>query len=161
MQKLPANDPRGLILGHITNNCQSIGNNGEYAAVDGMTQPGSGFYVWKQKTKGQMTPDDRIVAQSWAWMAPGREGTRLVFDSYERLSSVYNHLARPFLEQYAHDTTSKGPLSAIFLGAGGGTPSDLGLNEAAKPAAAPPMGPPRPDSARQYAVAPVNHRKPG
>ena len=161
MQKLPANDPRGLVLGHITNNCQTLGNNGEYAAIDGMTKPDSGFYVWRQKTKGRMTPDDRIVAQSWAWLAPSREGLRLVFDSYERLSPVYNHLARPFLEQYAHDTTSRGPLAAIFLGAGGGTPPDLGLKEAAAPVPAPASGPPRPDSARQYAIAPVNHRKPG
>lgn len=131
MTKLAANDPRGLILGHLTNNCQHLGGNGEYAAVLGMVSPDSGFYIWQQKTKGRITPQDRIVAQSWAWLADDRQA--LVFDSFERLSDSYNHLARPFLAQCAYDLKQAGTLSRVFLGAGGGTPDERELQ--LKPAA--------------------------
>lgn len=156
MQKLPANDPRGLVLGHLTNNCQYLGGNGEYAAVLGMTSPDSGFYVWKQKSKGKMTPQDRIVAQSWAWRAA--DGKSVVFDSFERLAPAYNDLARPFLEQYAYDLKKAGALTRVFLGAGGMTPQDTGLSKTTRPQK--PLVPfALEDSKQQYVVPPVDRRR--
>jgi hypothetical protein len=160
MHKLPANDARGLVLGHIVNNCQTLGNNGEYAAISGMTDSHTGFYVWKQKTGGKITDNDRIVAESWAWLSDNKAGQEIVFDSFERLSPVYNHLARPFLEQYAHDLGKAGTLSRVFLGAGGCTPKSAGFEKAQTPARPRAADREYPDSVEQYTVRPVNHRRP-
>ncbi|MBU0799524.1 MAG: hypothetical protein KKA05_00835, partial [Alphaproteobacteria bacterium] len=157
MTKLPANDPRGLVLGHITNSCQSLGGNGEFAAVWGMVSPDTGFYVWKHKTGGKVTPQDRIVAESWAWLTRDRKG--VVFDSYERLSPDYNRLARPFMEQFAYDLKEKGALSAVFLGAGGGTPQNTGFFESPQTANPAERQLKSEDSLTQLVVPPVNHRK--
>ncbi len=106
MCKLDIADPRGLILGEITNDCQSIGKAGEAPAVHGTTSEFGGFYVWKKKNGGKITEDDPVVAQSWAWM---NDTGVLVFDSFERLSAAYNRLAQPFLEQFAYETKIKDP----------------------------------------------------
>lgn len=145
MSKLEVSDPKGLILGEITNNCQSIGKNGEGPAIHGMTSENGGFYVWKRKTNGRMSEKDPIVAQSWAWL--GQDGV-LVFDSFERLDSVYNKLAQPFMEQFAHRVITEHPhryvladtagekkehiVTTVHLGTGGYTPENIHLPRAEK-----------------------------
>lgn len=136
LTKLEVSDPKGLILGKLTNCCQSIGSEGEECAVHGMTSENGGFYVWKQKTKGAITSNDKIVAQSWAWV--GQKG-ELVFDSFERLGPAYNDLAKPFLNELAAQIVGKHTvpiagkeskdepktikISSVRLGTGGKTPN--------------------------------------
>ncbi len=147
MVKMDASDPKGLMLGKITNCCQTIGNAGSDCAIHGATSENGAFYVWKQKTNGQITEKDPIVAQSWAWI--GKDNT-VVFDSFERLSGAYNKLAQPFLEQYAHEAKRK-----VHLGQGGNTPN-LALSEAASPSVPLDYDGYR-DSHKQYVIPAVNH----
>lgn len=156
LERLPPGDPRGLVLGHITNSCQSVGGNGEYAAIHGTADKDGAFYLWRQKTRGKITPDDRIVAQSWVWMAEDR--ATLVLDSFERLSEVYNHLAQPFIEQLAHDLLQAGRIAGVRLGAGGGTPAMPDLTRAFNAVAPAKPGQQHPDSQTQYVIRPVDHR---
>lgn len=128
--KLEPDDPRGLLLGEITNCCQSIGSAGERFAIHGATSENSGFYVWKQKTKGEMTPADPIIAQSWAWI--GEQG-ELVLDSFESLDKkTYQKLVEPFMGAFAEQALGKHrftvdlpdgrkdfTLKAIHMGCGG------------------------------------------
>jgi hypothetical protein len=158
LEKLKRGDPHGPILGYVTNSCQSLGNAGEYAARHGTMYPDGGFYVWRQKTKGAITPQDRIVAESWVWLSPDRK--TLVFDSFERLSAAYNHLALPFMQQCAHDLAVQGKIAQVHLGAGGNTPAGHGLREAFNTVAPSPVGQKHPDSAVQYAVPPLDQRRP-
>lgn len=135
MTKMETSDPKGLILGHITHCCQSIYKTGHHSAVHGTTSENGGFYVWKEKTKGKITEDDKIVAQSWAWI--GKQG-EVVFDSFESRGGTRGKLAQPFLEQFAHETIGKHfhapdkhnlyevqAVSSVNLGRFGQTPRNL------------------------------------
>lgn len=137
MLKLKPNDPLGFVLGKATDCCQSVGEQGQDCAIHGMTSPLGGFYVWKRKTSGQITPDDSIVAQSWAWIGTGNS---IVFDSFERGKSVHAKLAQPFIEHFAFQHVGKfvlennnEPLASVRLGTGGYTPNLL-LTKASDPA---------------------------
>lgn len=177
MEKLPAGDPTGLLLGEFTNCCQHIGDAGRACAIHGFSSENGGFYVWKHKTKGEKTDRDTIVAQSWAWRGndPRTGEDVLVFDSFERLSKDYNPLMLPFMEQFAHDTQGHSfpgfvsiekpnvapadkPMTQVLIGAGGATPKQKDMMT---------MWPATPvdyagyrDSKKQYQIAPRQHRKP-
>ena len=120
MQKLAPDDPRGLVLGKLTNCCQYVGNEYSHSCVEhGMTSENSAFYVWKRKTNNKITDKDPIVAQSWTWL--GTEGN-IVFDSFERLGPAYDALSRPFLEHYAWLAEKEHHIPGIRLGTGGNSP---------------------------------------
>lgn len=74
LQKLSPEDPRCAFLGKYTSCCQSIGEQGEPCAINGITSPHAGFYVITDKETGL------IVAQTWAWRS---KDNNLVFDSIE------------------------------------------------------------------------------
>lgn len=100
--KLPLDDPRAYILGHITNCCQSIGGASDACVVDGLTLKNNGFYVLlKSKNKSAHTIPPlkngridyqhfKIVGQGYAWLS---QHGNLTFDSWENLntSSDNNH----------------------------------------------------------------------
>ena len=139
--KLPDGDYRGLVLGQITNCCQSIGGAGEDCAKHGFTSENGGFYV-------VATNDNEIIGQSWAWR--GKKG-ELVLDSLETLGKRVNadqwgKLAKEFAKAL------KGTdVTALHIGQGGGTPRNLPL-ETAKPVAEPKDYNGYRDSGRQYRV---------
>lgn len=56
---LSKSDPRGAILGNITNCCQILDGAGEECVEYGMTRPNSGFLTFNYK--------DKIIAQAWIW----------------------------------------------------------------------------------------------
>ncbi|MDF3047930.1 MAG: hypothetical protein K0R73_1048 [Candidatus Midichloriaceae bacterium] len=89
--KLPANDPRAMILGDITNCCQSIGGDAELCVIDGITMKNQAFYVLIStknpiKSAEEIKWDtfeesgNRILGQGYVWRS---EENNLVFDSWE------------------------------------------------------------------------------
>lgn len=56
---LSKDDPRGAILGNITNCCQIIDGAGQSCVEYGMTNPNSGFITFNYKSK--------IIGQAWVW----------------------------------------------------------------------------------------------
>ncbi|HAU29928.1 MAG TPA: hypothetical protein DCW68_07480 [Rhodospirillaceae bacterium] len=129
LAKLEISDPRGLVLGEIIDNCQSINANGAPAAEHGVTSENGGFYVWKRKSRDKITENDMIVAESWAWLSTGNH---IVFDSFERLSKDFDCLAKPFLSAFAEEAKRLG-FAGVMLGTGGDTPK-LDFPVAQKPA---------------------------
>ncbi|MCC2646264.1 MAG: ankX 2 [Rickettsiaceae bacterium] len=126
MAKLPAGDPRGLLLGELTNCCQSIGNEAKDVAIDGMTSQNSGFYIICEKGKdGKIDiKNDRIVAQSYVWLGQPTEkgGKTLVFDSWERLGKDNDKLLDPFYSKFADEVGKHEGIAKVSIGAGGNTP---------------------------------------
>jgi hypothetical protein len=94
LAKLPIDDPRAYILGHITNCCQSVGGESEQCVMDGITLANNGFYVLLKKngktSAGGCRLEDGsinykefdIVGQGYAWLS--RDGN-MTFDSWENL----------------------------------------------------------------------------
>lgn len=128
MTKLPPGDPRGLILGKLTNCCQTLGEQGGDAAKHGTTEPNSGFFVICEKgPDGKMNIDkDRIIAQSFAWIGEptAQRGKTLVLDSWERLGKDNDKLLVPFYSELAKESTYYG-VSRVTIGTGGNTPDSL------------------------------------
>lgn len=56
---LDKSDPLGAVLGDITNCCQTVNNTAESCVRYGMTQPNSGFIVFKHGSD--------ILGQAWVW----------------------------------------------------------------------------------------------
>jgi len=63
-QFLDRNDPTGLLLGSLTDCCQQIGGAGANCALNGATDPSSGFFVVRN-------PKGVVIAQSWVWATDG------------------------------------------------------------------------------------------
>lgn len=74
MYKLDAADPRGALLGLMTNCCQHLTGAGSACAIHGVQNTSSAFYVVEK--------DGKVVAQSWAWRAKSGD---ICFDSIEGL----------------------------------------------------------------------------
>lgn len=119
--KLPINNLLGLFLGDETGCCQSIDRIGAACAIHGMKSIMSGFYV--------IYEDDKLVAQTWAWL--GRKG-ELVFDSFESANLNQVYLCKPFFMAAAKEITRYG-FSRVLIGQGGHTP-DLGVEKDNDPA---------------------------
>lgn len=121
MVKLPAGDPRGLILGKLTNCCQSLGQNGAAVAEHGTKDKNSGFYVIFEKgPKGEMNPEkDKMIAQSFGWLGKDttKGGKTLVLDSWERLGKENDKLMDPFYSAFANAVAEQG-ISRVTLGVG-------------------------------------------
>jgi hypothetical protein len=116
-RRLQPKDPRGPLLGEITNCCQHLGGVASDCAEAGTMDPEASFYVLERRGV--------IIAQSFAW----RTKTSLVFDSWERLSHNYDPLCQPVLVKAAEKALElDSSLEDIRLGAGGGTPK-LGLEK--------------------------------
>lgn len=145
--KLPTHDKRALILGDITECCQSIGGESHACVIDGITRPNNGFYVLLKKVKKEAASpfisidppqinykDFKIIAQSYAWIS---QTGNLCLDSLEALDHVLKYFENPEQKHYAQnlekllenfakqvlicDTSIK----RVTLGLGGKTPENL------------------------------------
>jgi hypothetical protein len=148
--KLPVDDKRALILGDITECCQSIGGDSHNCVMDGITRANNGFYVLLKRIKnGNASPllslnppkinhqDFRIIAQSYAWKS---KTGNLCFDSFEAIDHVLkyfstsnnNHLAnrlKQLLQTFAQQIILVDPsIKRVTLGLGGKTPENLFLD---------------------------------
>ena len=113
-RKLADGDLRGLVLGEITDCCQTINNHGDKCVRHGFASENGGFYVVEDK-KGE------IIGQSWAWLG---ENDELVLDSLETLgkrisADEWKNLAEEFA---SHLEKSAPKVTALHIGAGGKTP---------------------------------------
>lgn len=159
MKRLPIGDARALLIGRMLRNCQAIGSAGEKYALHSFTSEYGGVYVWHEKNGTEPSPDDPIVAESWAWIS---KNGALVFDSFERIDPELNFLAQPFIEHFAHLAKRHG-IQQVRLGTGGDTPElqmqrdpeperwvDFAYDESSEAMY---------DSVEQYIVTGRNHQK--
>jgi hypothetical protein len=132
MVKLPSNDPRALILGQITNCCQSIDGHSAQCVMDGVNLANNGFYVIVKAAKDK--PFDprkwgmedfekqghKLVGQSYTWR--GKDGG-LTLDSIEMLGSFRNEVnVADAMKKFGTTVSEKDPtVSRVMLGVGGGT----------------------------------------
>jgi len=114
--KLPVDDPRAYVLGHMTNCCQSIGGHSEACVIDGVTRENNGFYVLlkaKRASEKKLSPLDEngkinyihfdIVGQGYAWIT---EQHNLTFDSWENLTPKQDdEIIIIFLKKFAQQIT--------------------------------------------------------
>ena len=110
-KKLADGDIRGLVLGEITDCCQTINNHGDDCVRHGFLSKNGGFYVVLDK-KGE------IIGQSWAWLGRGNE---LVLDSLESLGE---RISKDQWEEIIKELATKMPknITALHVGTGGETP---------------------------------------
>ena len=130
--KLPIDDPRAYILGHITNCCQNIGGESEQCVIDGITREHNGFYVLLKanpKAHEHAVIDGKInyakhkiVGQGYAWFS---ELDNLTFDSWDNLTpSTDDQVIVDLLAAFAEQCFEKKPsIGRITIGRGGKTPT--------------------------------------
>lgn len=128
--KLPAGDPRSLILGDITGCCQSFDGHSKMCVKDGMILPNNGFYVYLKAKKGfdpqnidweNLEDSATIVGQSYAWR--GKTGN-IAFDSLEvKKYKQYDEFpVKELLTGLSEEIMKQDPkIERITLGKGGGT----------------------------------------
>ncbi|ASQ47087.1 hypothetical protein [Legionella clemsonensis] len=114
--KLPIKDPRSLILGYITNDCQSIGSKGEPCVLDGISSEYNGFYVMLKKKTSQkeVSPllqdktinyeNFEIVGQGYAWLSMSGN---LTIDSWENARQKEDETAVAMLRKFSHMVVSQ------------------------------------------------------
>lgn len=154
--KVDKTDKRMLIMGDITDCCQSIGGHGEHCAKQAANLPDSGIYVLLRKRKkgnapriinGQINDKDyAIVGQSYAWRTKTKN---LCLDSLEILSSVPSAVVKSLMQDFANKIISENvEITRVTLGRGGKTPKktflEVGISEQMK------TGKQYPDSIEQY-----------
>ena len=132
--KLPSTDKRALILGHMTDCCQSMAGDSEQCVKDGISLSDNGFYVLlKQRKKGQFSPikdgeinenDFTLVGQSYAWKSCAGN---LCLDSIECLKDGIPNLAlQNLITDFATQVLLSDPtIRRVNVGRGGKTPKDL------------------------------------
>lgn len=133
--KLPYDDKRALILGKITDCCQSIGGDSEMCVKNALRLDDSGLYVLlKQKTKkdapvrlsqGALNYDQyQIVGQSFVWRS--KTGS-LCLDSLECLKdSISRDGLKKIMLEFSQNVFASNPsIKMITIGRGGNTPQDL------------------------------------
>lgn len=118
--KLNDGDYRGIILGELTDCCQSVGNVGRACAEHGFLNENGGFYVVEDR-KGE------IIGQAWAW----QKDNAIVFDSLEYLrdkqlgprvnSDQWQALCQKFAEALQKDKKFT-HIESFRVGSGGKTP---------------------------------------
>ena len=149
--KLSASDKRGLILGKITNCCQSIGDHSSQCVDDAMSLGTNALYVLlkrtgkahaaHKKTDGSINDDDyQIIGQSYVWKS---KNGNLCLDSVECLAGrvrpavtpegqeeqqKVNGLAdlRGILHRFGQEVLALDTsIKRVTLGTGGNTPRGL------------------------------------
>jgi hypothetical protein len=127
MYKLHYNDPRGALLGRITNCCQHLHGAASDCAEAGVKSEFCGFVVVEY--------NDEIIAQSFAWR--GTKG-ELVFDSIEALGHSYTEGIAMLYQEFGRRILGKLMVRKVLIGAGSGisryVADYLGLKEAKNPA---------------------------
>jgi hypothetical protein len=146
LMRLPAGDPRGFILGDITNCCQSIDGHSEKCAIDGSSRDNNGFYVLiktnkpidektlreyennpaKQREfwKGFEERGNEIFGQGYVWRS---KAGNIVIDSWENLTPTRDdQWMKPILETFSKKLMAKDKsISRVTIGTGGKTPDAL------------------------------------
>ncbi len=127
--RLPDGDLRGLILGELTDCCQSVDKAGHDCAVHGYSSPNGGFYVVQNA-------DEKIIAQTWAWR--GTKG-EMCFDTLETLGqNVQDDQWGKILHEIGVELTRRDEhtVTRLTVGLGGDTPDSLSASFAhtSKPA---------------------------
>lgn len=114
--KLSVDDKRALVLGQITDCCQSIGGHSARCVKDAVSLPLNGLYVLKDKEK--------IIGQAYVWMS---NTGNLCLDSVECLSnSVRIEDLRTILAEFSAQVLAHHPnIKRVVIGQGGKTPENL------------------------------------
>ena len=133
--KLPTDDKRGLILGKITDCCQSIGDHSGQCVQDAASLNGSGLYVLLKRKKSSTSScktsngsinygDFQIIGQSYAWIS---KTGNLCLDSVECLrGSITTEQLKEILIAFAEKALESNPaIKRVTLGMGGKTPQGL------------------------------------
>ncbi|HBI21762.1 MAG TPA: hypothetical protein DDY37_04135, partial [Legionella sp.] len=135
--KLPVGDKRALILGEITDCCQSIGGHSEECVQDAVSLPNNGLYVLvKRKKKGgagdvnvilndEINENDfKIIGQSYVWKSIIGN---LCLDSLECLNGeITLEALRSILSDFGEKLLMQHPdIKCVTLGRGGKTPTDI------------------------------------
>lgn len=118
--KLPPHDKRALILGYITNCCQSIGGHSQSCVKDGVSLKNNGFYILLKQNKSHF----KVIGQSYAWRSLTGN---LCLDSIECLENNISDTAlQALLTQFADKALHEDEqLRFVTVGQGGKTPADL------------------------------------
>ena len=132
--KFPINDPNAYLLGHITNCCQYIGENGEQCIIDGLTLKNNGFYVLlkKRKSSHQDPPiingkidyqHFSLLGQGYAWLS---QFGNFTFDSWENLRpEAENPVIMSVLGEFANEIVKQNlHIVRVTIGTGGKTPEE-------------------------------------
>ncbi|KTD72781.1 hypothetical protein [Legionella tucsonensis] len=129
--KLPIKDPRSLILGYITNDCQSIGSKGEPCVLDGISSEHDGFYVMlkKKDSKKEISPflhdktidydNFEIVGQGYAWRTMSGN---LTIDSWENARDKDDGIAVAMLKKFGQMVISQSKGNIIQVTTGRNSP---------------------------------------
>ncbi|HHF7367367.1 TPA: hypothetical protein ACPSKY_002498 [Legionella bozemanae] len=129
--KLPIKDPRSLILGYITNDCQSIGSKGEPCVLDGISSEHDGFYVMlkKKDPKKEASPllhdktidydNFEIVGQGYAWLTMSGN---LTIDSWENARQKDDEVAVAMLKKFSQMAISQSKGSIVQVATGRNSP---------------------------------------
>jgi hypothetical protein len=132
--KLPANDKRALILGDITDCCQSISGDSERCVKDAVSLSDNGLYVLlKQRKKGHQNPiidgsinekDFSIIGQSYTWKS---KTGNICLDSIECLrDSISKEALQSILTDFSTQLLEDDPdVRFVTIGQGGKTPEGL------------------------------------
>lgn len=119
--KLRAGDIKGLVLGKMTNSCQSIGGHSEKCVIDGYQREDTDFYVIaEQTTDGK----EEIIGQSYAWIGSRNGKKVLVLDSYEALrqgKSLFVPMVKHLLQIIKDHPELE--FDGLYVGTGGQTPT--------------------------------------
>ncbi len=132
--KLPLADKRALILGDITDCCQSIGGHSAQCVKDAVTLAENSLYVLIKKrrkgahnliVKGEVNDNDfKIIGQSYVWKSVSGN---VCLDSIECLSyEVSDEALKSILTNFSNTLLQLNPdIKYVTLGCGGKTPVNL------------------------------------
>jgi len=162
--KLPATDKRSLILGDITNCCQSIGGDSEGCVKDAASLADNGLYVLVKALKkdrpwivnGEINDKDfKIIGQSYVWKSLTGN---ICLDSIECLKGeVKDSAIKSILSDFASKVLDENPdIQYVTVGSGGNTPRGLFGNAMVPEKIL--HGYQYGDSERQYCIAKAPHR---
>jgi len=104
MRKLGSDDPRGLVLGLLTNCCQHLSGAGKDCAYHGMESGYSAFFVIEKSGS--------IIAQSWVW----RDQEAICFDSIEALDHNYAKVIAMMMEKAKPQIVGKLGIEKMLMG---------------------------------------------
>ncbi|PAC27762.1 hypothetical protein [Flectobacillus sp. BAB-3569] len=104
-RKLAYDDPKGALLGLITNCCQHLEGAASACAKHGVQEESSAFYVVEK--------DGKIIAQSWAWRSQKGD---LVFDSIEAVSNVYQDSIASMYQLASEKIIGKLGINRVLVG---------------------------------------------
>jgi len=132
--KLPHGDKRALILGDITDCCQSISGHSERCVKDAVSRQNNGLYVLLKRRSKEAHPllvDNQIndthfdiIGQSYVWKSATNN---ICLDSIECLNNSIPDMAlKKILTDFANQLLHAHPdVHVVTVGCGGKTPNDL------------------------------------